>query len=380
MDEGRRMTPEDHRERMRRYRMWLVVGSLLVVAWTLWAARGALFPFVIGLTIAYLLEPLVNRVQRLFPSGGVVGRARRTIAVILVYAVALGLAGFGLYIFGTQVAQETVDLAENMPGYVETAREEFKAWNDWYVQTVPESVREQIESNLDEAEAVITSAIKSTLLATVGTVQRVVGLVASLALLPLWIFYLLKDQGKAFDFFYRLWPRPLQRDVRNIVGIVDGVLGAYVRGQLILGAVVGVVTLIGLVVLDIAYATPLAILAGLFEMVPILGPWLSFIAAAIVVLATDPGKIWIVAILFLMIQQLENTFLVPKIQGDAVGMNPAVIMVLLVLGGALFGIIGVIAVVPIAAILRDVFVYIYNRLSEEAQSSDELPPHGHIPE
>lgn len=374
------MTPEDHRERMRRYRMWLVVGSLLVVAWTLWAARGALFPFVIGLTIAYLLEPLVNRVQRLFPSGGVVGRARRTIAVILVYAVALGLAGFGLYIFGTQVAQETVDLAENMPGYVETAREEFKAWNDWYVQTVPESVREQIESNLDEAEAVITSAIKSTLLATVGTVQRVVGLVASLALLPLWIFYLLKDQGKAFDFFYRLWPRPLQRDVRNIVGIVDGVLGAYVRGQLILGAVVGVVTLIGLVVLDIAYATPLAILAGLFEMVPILGPWLSFIAAAIVVLATDPGKIWIVAILFLMIQQLENTFLVPKIQGDAVGMNPAVIMVLLVLGGALFGIIGVIAVVPIAAILRDVFVYIYNRLSEEAQSSDELPPHGHIPE
>lgn len=374
------MTPEDHRERMRRYRMWLVVGSLLVVAWTLWTARGALFPFVIGLTIAYLLEPLVNRVQRLFPSGGVVGRARRTIAVILVYAVALGLAGFGLYIFGTQVAQETVDLAENMPGYVETAREEFKAWNDWYVQTIPESVREQIESNLDEAEAVITSAIKSTLLATVGTVQRVVGLVASLALLPLWIFYLLKDQGKAFDFFYRLWPRPLQRDVRNIVGIVDGVLGAYVRGQLILGAVVGVVTLVGLVVLDIAYATPLAILAGLFEMVPILGPWLSFIAAAIVVLATDPGKIWIVAILFLMIQQLENTFLVPKIQGDAVGMNPAVIMVLLVLGGALFGIIGVIAVVPIAAILRDVFVYIYNRLSEEAQSSDELPPHGHIPE
>lgn len=374
------MTPEDHRERMRRYRMWLVVGSLLVVAWTLWTARGALFPFIIGLTIAYLLEPLVNRVQSILPAGGVVGRARRTIAVIVVYAVALGIAGFGLYVFGTQVAQETVDLAENMPDYVDTAREEFKAWNDWYVQTIPESVRVQIESNLDEAEAVATSAVKTTLLATVGTVQRVVGLIASLALLPLWIFYLLKDQGKAFDFFYRLWPRPLQRDVRNIVGIIDGVLGSYIRGQLILGAVVGVVTLVGLIVLDIAYAAPLAILAGLFEMVPILGPWLSFIAAAIVVLATDPGKIWIVAILFLMIQQLENTFLVPKIQGDAVDMNPAVIMVLLVLGGALFGIIGVIAVVPIAAILRDVFVYVYNRLSEEARSTDELPPNRHIAE
>ncbi len=374
------MTPDDHRERMRRYRLWLVVGSLLIITWTLWAAREALFPFVIGLTIAYLLEPLVNRVQRLLPPVGVLARARRTIAVIVVYAVALGIAGAGLYAFGTQVAQETVDLAENMPGYVEAARTEFKAWNDWYVETVPADVRREIEANLDEAESVAAAAIKTTLLATVGTVQRVVGLVASLALLPLWIFYLLKDQGKAFDFFYRLWPRPVQRDVRNIVGIVDGVLGSYIRGQLILGAVVGVVTLIGLIVLDIAYATPLAILAGIFEMVPILGPWLSFIAAAIVVLATDPGKIWIVAILFLMIQQLENTFLVPKIQGDAVDMNPAIIMILLVLGGALFGILGVVAAVPIAAIARDVFIYIYNRLSEEAHSGEELPPHGHIPE
>jgi len=374
------MAPEEHRERMRRYRLWLVVGSLLVITWALWSARGALFPFIIGLTIAYLLEPLVDRVQRVIPAAGILARARRTIAVIIVYAVALGIFGISAYAFGTQVAQETVDLAENMPDYVESARAEFKAWNDWYIETVPPDIRDSVEANLDEATSVATSAIKTTLLATVGTVQRVVGLIASLALLPLWIFYLLKDQGKAFDFFYRLWPRPLQRDVRNVVGIIDGVLGSYIRGQLILGAIVGVVTLVGLIVLDIAYATPLAILAGIFEMVPILGPWLSFIAAAIVVLATDPGKIWLVAILFLMIQQLENTFLVPKIQGNAVDMNPAVIMVLLVLGGALFGIIGVIAVVPLAAIARDVFVYVYNRLSEEARAGDELPRHGDIPE
>lgn len=365
---------------MRRYRLWLVAGSLLVIVWTMWTAREALFPFIIGLTIAYLLEPLVNRVQRIIPAVGVLARIRRTIAVVVVYAVAIGITGAGLYVFGTQVAQETVDLAENMPSYAESARTEFKSWNDWYVNTVPADIRREIESNLDQAESVAAAAIKATLLATVGTVQRVVGLIASLALLPLWIFYLLKDQGKAFDFFYRLWPRPLQRDVRNIVSLVDGVLGSYIRGQLILGAAVGVVTLIGLIVLDIAYATPLAILAGIFEMVPILGPWLSFIAAAIVVLATDPGKIWIVAVLFLMIQQLENTFLVPKIQGDAVDLNPAIIMVLLVVGGALFGIIGVVAVVPIAAIARDVFIYVYNRLGEEANSRDDLPPHGHIPE
>lgn len=364
---------------MRRYRLWLVVGTVIALTWTVWIARDALFPFVIGLIIAYLLEPIVNRVQRVIPEVGILKAIRRTLAVVIVYGVAIGIAGMAVYSFGTQVAHETVDLIENMPDYADTARLEFKAWNDWYVDTVPPDVRERIEANLDEATSILTAAIRTTLLATVGTVQRAIGLMASLALLPLWIFYLLKDQGKAFDFFYRIWPKPIEQDVRNIVSIVDGVLGSYIRGQLFLGFVVGVVTLIGLYVLDIAYAAPLAIVAGIFEMVPILGPWLSFTAAAIVVLATDPGKIWIVAILFLAIQQLENTFLVPKIQGDAVDLNPAIIMVLLVVGGTLFGILGVVAIVPLAAIGRDIFVYVYNRLTEEAHSGVELHTHSDHP-
>jgi predicted PurR-regulated permease PerM len=85
--------------------------------------------------------------------------------------------------------------------------------------------------------------------------------------------------------------------------------------------------------------------------------------AALVVLATDPSKIIPVAILCFMVQQLENTFLVPRVQGTAVQMNPAVIMILLVVGGATWGIIGVIVIVPLAAVARDVFVYIHGRLS-----------------
>jgi predicted PurR-regulated permease PerM len=107
----------------------------------------------------------------------------------------------------------------------------------------------------------------------------------------------------------------------------------------------------------------LGVVAGILELVPILGPWLTFVIAALVVLATDPDKILWVAGLCLAIQQLENSFLVPRIQGSAVQMNPAVIMVLLVVGGALWGFLGVIIIVPLAAIARDVFVYIYRRLS-----------------
>ncbi|HYI16967.1 MAG TPA: AI-2E family transporter, partial [Thermomicrobiales bacterium] len=177
------------------------------------------------------------------------------------------------------------------------------------------------------------------------------------------------------DFFYKMWPESIQPDVRNIVGIADRILAAYVRGQLLLGLVVGVVTFIGLYFIGVEYAIPLAVLAGIFEMIPILGPWLSGVAAVIVVLATDPGKIWAVIILFVVIQQVENTFLVPKIQGDAVDLNPAIIMILLVVGGAVYGLLGVIIIVPAAAIVRDIFVYIYGRLSEEGnlETSDPEP-------
>ena len=110
---------------------------------------------------------------------------------------------------------------------------------------------------------------------------------------------------------------------------------------------------------------------------PLLPAWLLAGAAVLSVLLLVPGLLrrqrgaWLravaVAILFLAIQQLENTLLVPKIQGDAVDMNPAVIMVLLVVGGALFGFLGIIVIVPFAAIVRDIFLYAYHRLSEEAE-------------
>jgi predicted PurR-regulated permease PerM len=353
------------RERFRVYRIGMVAGAVIAVLWFFWQARGALLPFAIGLVLAYLLSPLVNRVQLVIPNRGWLGRARRTLAIVLVYLVAISILAATVATVGPKLINETLDLIDTLPELAETARDESDYWNQKYEETVPEDLRQNIEDNLDQVGSAAGDAAASALTMLFGTVRRVISFILGLLILPLWLFYVLKDQNKAFDFFYRLFPMEIRQDVRNIVGITDRILGAYVRGQLFLGFVVGVVTFIGLYILDVQYAVALAVLAGLFEMIPILGPWLSFIAAAIVVLATDPDKFWAIAILFLMIQQLENTFLVPKIQGDAVEMNPAVIMVLLVVGGAVFGLLGVIVIVPLAAIARDVFKYVYARLSEE---------------
>ncbi|CAN5740897.1 AI-2E family transporter [soil metagenome] len=350
-------------ERADQYRVLLIIGALAVVTWVLWNARSALFPFVLGMVIAYVLLPLVNRLETLIPDRGILHHVRRTFAVLVVYIVGIAVLVIAVMTIGPAIYRETTELVESVPNYWETLRNESNYWNRRYEEDVPEDIKIQIESNLDQVGSTITSAVQTGLLTTVGTVRRFVGIVFGLLILPLWLFYVLKDQKNGSSFFYSLWPVYLRGDVHNVVRIVDRVLGRYIRGQLFLGVVVGSVSGIGFWVIGVQQPLALGVVAGVLELVPILGPWISFLVAALVVLATDPSKIIPVAILCFMVQQLENTFLVPRVQGTAVQMNPAVIMILLVVGGATWGIIGVIVIVPLAAVARDVFVYIHGRLS-----------------
>lgn len=360
------------------YRILLVSGMLLFVGWIVWSVRGALFPFAIGALIAYLLLPLVEWLERMLPRRWLSRGVRRTIAILEVYVLFFGtLAVLGATI-GPILVDQSTELVDSLPVYLEDLQQEFDYWNERYEREVPEDVKVQIEENYDEIVDYLSSAGTRLASATIGTFQRFIGLVAGLLLLPLWLFYVLKDQRRGLAIFYRLWPEEIREDIHQILRIIDRILAAYIRGQLFLGLVVGVVTGVGLWIIGVQQPLALGIVAGIFEMVPILGPWLSFIVAAIVVLATDPDKIILVAVLSLGVQQLENTFLVPRIQGSAVNMNPAIIMILLVVGGTLWGILGIVAIVPLAAIFRDVFCYVYARLQYSEEDKSQLSPAGRI--
>lgn len=344
-------------------RLLLVTFTIMVVAWVIWVTRVALSPFLLGGLIFYVLFPIVNRIENIIPDRGILHHVRRTIAVLTVYIVGFIIFFVVLMTFGPVLYREIIDLGESIPDYWDTLQVEGEYWIDRYERDVPESIRDQIESNLDQIGSMIAEALRTTLLATIGTVSRFIGILLGLLILPLWVFYVLKDQRQGANVFYNMWPEPARADVRNIVGIIDYVMGRYIRGQLFLGLVVGLVSGIGFWLLGVPQPAALGVVAGLLEMVPILGPWITFFIAALVVIATDPSKLVAVAILCFLVQQLENTFLVPRVQGTAVSMHPAIIMVLLVIGGSMGGLIGIIAIVPLAAAGRDVFLYLHRRLS-----------------
>jgi predicted PurR-regulated permease PerM len=219
-----------------------------------------------------------------------------------------------------------------------------------------------------------TNVLIDTLLSAVNFISFIVGFLV----VPFWLVYVLKDQPVGARALDRLLHPAIRADFWAVLRIVDRTFGRYLRGQLILGLLVGTLVFIGFFVLQligvpaIPYQLLLAVVAGLLELVPYFGPVLSAVPAALVALTVSPQAALAVVLMYWAVQQLENYLLVPRVTGDAVDINPAVLMVALI-ALAQFGFIWLILGAPVLAIARDLFVYAYGRLSEPPRPAGLLP-------
>ena len=352
----------------------LVVVGLVVVIGLLVVARGALFPFILSAIIAYLLHPVVRTLESWMPWKERWPNASRIGAVLLIYIGALAVLAGALAIIVPPAFRQGSEFVDEVPDLFAQARTAVEGWNDRYTNEVPEEVREKIENELKSGSSVLISAGRTVLSRTVGAVANTVTMVLGLSVIPFMVFYLLKDREAAAAGFYSLLPVNARHHARNIVAIANGVLGVYVRAQLTLALVVGVLVFIGLFALGIRFSVLLAVIAGVTELIPVIGPLLGAIPGILVTLATSPGDLVWVILLYVGIQLVENAFLVPRIQGQAVDIHPALIMLILVIASEVAGLFGVILAVPIAAVARDVFRYFYREWSggttSELASSD----------
>ena len=352
------------RSRMR-VALWLLM--LAVVLWIVWNARWALFPFAVGGVLAYVLTPAVDRLASFasFLPGGTPEKniISRGVSVLLVYLVILGfLIGVGVLIVPVALDQGT-EFVDQFPELRIRAQDQFNSWLDQYRERVPENVRGRIDTAIADNADRIGVGIAAHTTDSFSVLTRTLGVIFGFLILPFWLFYALRDRHRFEDNFGAAVPAVARPDFFNGLRIADALLGRYLRGQLILGGVVAVMIFIGLTIIDVELSIALALFAGITELIPIIGPWIGALPALLLVAASgDPEKILWVALLFVAVQQLENNLLVPRIQSQAVDLHPAVIILLLVAAGAVFGFIGLLVVVPLTALLREIFWYADSRL------------------
>jgi len=353
-----------------RHRLGLFVTfAILLVAIALWLARGALPVFAIAIALAFLLDPPVTALQR----RGV----PRLAGILLVYvAVVAAVIGLG-WLLLPPLFEQIMRFLEELP----VLASQIVAWEqaivDWLAGLpLPDQIREALDAIVESGQQAVVTLLETIVGPLLSVIARTAGFVIGLVVVPVWLLYVLKDRERLPDGVLGLLPAAWRPDASNAMRLTTNMIGRWIRGQLLLGAVIFVATLIGLLVLAAIgfrefadFAVLLALVAGILELVPIIGPIIAAIPAVLIGASISPGAALAAVALYTVIQQLENHLLVPKVMGDAVDLHPAVVILSLIVGASLFGLWGAILAAPVVALGRDLYRYAFRRL--EGGSADE---------
>ena len=358
---------------LKRKRLGLV-GAAAVVVLTLavlYFLGTVLLTLGISAVIAYVLLPVARLMERAMPWRHSRPGLARGIAVGLIFLVGLGIfAGLLIAVIPPTVRQ-TQGFIEGFPQFINNARITIEGWVNEYIHLVPPDVRNQAEGALAEAGGIIGAAAWNVAKQTLGIITGSFAFILGLATAPVLIFYLMKDSGPIRESLNAPFPSTVRPILRDILDIADRTLGGYIRGQLTLGVIVGVIVAVGLLLMGVPFAVLLGVVAGLTELVPIIGPWIGGAVGVLVTLATAPDKVlWVIG-LYLVVQLLENTLLVPRIQADTLNMHPIAVILIITVGSQYFGLWGVILGPPLVALAKDVIIYLVKQWNEVPVAASE---------
>jgi predicted PurR-regulated permease PerM len=300
-----------------------------------------LFPFAIGLWLAFLLSPIVERLERYK-----IPRVLSSITLLLISFIFFIF--FFTYLF-YQVVTEAGVFLQTLPTYIAKWWKVLENYLGRFVKV------EEISNILPTLEEVIRTLFRRTLALSKG-ILSIVGSLFLLVLTFIVTFYFLKDYKKLKSWIIKTVEK--EKTLLRFTDEVILILRRYFRGQIIDATIVGILTGISLAILGINFPLLLGFLAGIMNLVPNLGFWLSFIPALFVGLMEPSPLIGIlkVSLVFGGVQLVESTILVPKIIGGSVGLHPLVIFSALLLGAKLLGPLGLFLAVPVAAVLKAVWI------------------------
>lgn len=311
------------------------------IAWTLYQVRDTLLLVYVAMLVAIGLSPLVDTIERHHVAARL--RLPRWGAILAIYLLlAAALVSIGALVFPPLVTQAR-ELWAAAPGLLHRAQL-------WLIQ------RGLLSREITVMEAVQqapggTDAVTTVLGAVWGIVGGVFGVVTILIV----AFYMLVDSANIVRTFVLAFPKSERSRVSAACGDVSRKVSAWLAGQLFLAIIIGSTAAIGLGLMGVPYFYVLALIAGIGELIPIVGPLLSAIPAIAVAFSVSPALALGVLLFFIAQQQFENHLLVPRVMSRQVGVSPVIVIIALLTGGSLLGVIGAILAVPTAAILHVIY-------------------------
>ena len=312
----------------------VVVGAVLI-----YLIRDVLAVLFFAVIIAAAVTPPANYLQK--------KGLPRTLAVFLIYLLALAVLIGILYTIVAPLSNELDNISTMVPIYFDKVQTFFKEIKD----TAPQY--EQLINTVQQRTFELSEGLARFAGNVLGTTSKIFGGVFSAVFVIVISFYLAAQEHGINLFLRTVTPREHQAYILSLWARAQHKLGRWLQAQLVLSLVVGILVYIGLAIFGIKHSVLLALIAALTEVVPFFGPILAAVPAVLLGLLKSPiVALWVIFI-YAIVHQLENHVIVPNIMTRAVGLNPVVVIIALLIGGELYGLPGIVLAVPVAVILTE---------------------------
>lgn len=321
-------------------------GFLALFIGFIWLFKSILTPFVLGMIIAYLLNPLMVKLSR-------TKRMPRWVSAALILGAFCVFMIAVAAVVGPMVFRQIQMLITNAPGYLQSLIEFVQPYLSWIQHRVGYNAIEQLGDSLKDDAGKIVEATGGIVGGIAMGGKYFIDVGTTLVLTPIVAFFMMKEWPQIIRWIESLYPRQHVLLIRGLFKQIDEKIAGFIRGQIIVAFILGTLYAVALTVAGLDYGFLIGIGAGLFSIIPLVGSTLGLFTGLVVAWfqSHDPVYTMIIAGIFMTGQFFEGNFLSPRVVGESVGLHPLWVLFALLAGGSLFGIVGMLIAVPVAAVI-----------------------------
>jgi len=331
---------------------WIFVGTCLLLGiLVLFRVRAILGPFFLAFVLAYLLNPLVVILEKY--------KVSRNRAIAIVFILIIAFFATAIFLIIPVIYNELSKLVVILPQTIQSIAEMIEEFRNQFKATgLPSRVAIVLDEHLVQGEIIIADRLNLFL----DNLPKALSSVTLYMLSPVIAIYFLADWKGLGEGFFRIIPQRWRMEWRRLWQDINHVVRQYLRGDLLVAVIVGLLIGIGVKLVGMDYALLIGLICGIFDLIPYFGPAIGAVPAVLLALTHSPVMALKVSLIIFFVQQLEGNIISPKLMGDSVGLHPLWVVFALLACGEIAGFWGMFLAVPLAAVIRVVFKHIYFRL------------------
>ena len=334
---------------------WLRAVIVGMIVWLLTKVTSIYLPVILALILSFLLNSVVDCLVSL-PKRWGKRQMPRSIAVLLSFVVAIFAIVLAALFIVFPFIQEFDKFVIDLPGLVRRIQFLLVVIEQQATaMELPDNVRDLLNQGIANMASFSVEMAKRILNAVFGFASQAVELVV----VPVLTYYLLKDWRSLQSGLINAFSVQYRQQLQNVTNEMGSVISGYIRGQIVISIIMGILVFSGMYLLGVDYPLVLGLLATLTETIPIVGPIIGAIPAILLAYIAAPALAVKVIIFYILIQQIENHLIVPNIMGHTIDLHPILVVVSLLIGGHIYGVVGMMLAVPVTALLRVIIRHLW---------------------